>query len=140
MQVRQEEEPPCAGLPPVSRWRVLIVDDEKSARLLLRSYLEMDGHTVVFAADGREGLTEVKAGRFDMVILDRAMPGMRGDELAVAIKALSPKTPVIMVTGFADIMRSQGEKPIAVDKIMSKPLTREDLRRAMTEIMAGKGR
>jgi CheY-like chemotaxis protein len=130
------EEPAPDRRPPVPSWRVLLVDDEESGRLVVRRYLEADGHTAMLAADGREGLQTFEAGRFDLVILDRAMPGMSGDELATAIKARSPATPVIMLTGFSPTMAGQADPPAAVDKIITKPLTRAALRRAVAEIMA----
>jgi CheY-like chemotaxis protein len=118
--------------PPVRPLRVLFVDDEESARRLLRRYLESDGHTVELAIDGLAGLASFKAGRFDVAILDRAMPGMSGDELAVAIKERSARTPVIILTGFDDVTVDRR----AADMVIRKPLTRDVLRRALAEVMS----
>jgi len=134
--VKQQEVPPSICLRLVPPLRVLFVDDEESARFMVRRFLETDGHSVTLATDGRAGLTSFKAGRFDVVILDRAMPGMSGDELAAAIKTNSPETPVIMLTGFGGMMTDLGEHPVGVDKIMCKPLTQEALRRALGAIVA----
>jgi len=117
---------------------VLFVDDEEAAQHLLRRHLEADGHTVQLAADGQEGLASFRAGRFDVVILDRTIPGTSGVELAAAIKAISAETPVILLAGFGDAMREQGEQPAGVDAVVAKPSTREALRRAITEVTAGK--
>ncbi|MEI6150272.1 MAG: response regulator [bacterium] len=114
------------------------MDNDESARFLLSHSLAADGHTVKLAAGGQEGLTAFKDELFDVVILDRAMPGMSGDTLAVAIKGISPGTPVIMMTGFGDILADHGGRPVGVDKIVTKPWTREALRLALTEVLAGK--
>lgn len=134
----QEEKPPSDLRPPIPPLRVLIVDDEEAVRDVLSRYLEADGHTVRLAAGGQAGLQLFESESFDMVILDRAMPGMNGDALAAAIKSRSPQTPVIMLTGFGDLLGDQGGRPLRVDKIVAKPLTRETLRRAMAEVIADK--
>lgn len=127
----------AGGLRPAGPPReVLFVDDEESARLVVEQYLIADGHKVQVAADGMAGLSKFTEGRFDVVILDRAMPGMNGDRLAAAIKALSPGTPIIMLTGYGDMMNEQGERPAGIDMILTKPFTRESLRHAMDEVMS----
>ena len=134
----ESEEPIIGHLPPVPPLTILFVDDEESARRLIGRFLQADGHKVRTAADGQEGLKSFESERFDVVVLDRAMPKMSGDDLAAAIKKLSPATPIIMLTGFGDMMRDQGEHPAGVDVIVAKPLTRDDLRRALAEAMSGK--
>ncbi|HXI18455.1 MAG TPA: ATP-binding protein, partial [Chloroflexota bacterium] len=75
---------------------VLVVDDEPEVRTLLEVLLASMGHTVDVAADGREGLTMFHAGRHDVVITDRAMPLVNGEEVAKQVKMASPSTPVIL--------------------------------------------
>jgi signal transduction histidine kinase len=113
---------------------VLVVDDEPLLRDIESEYLCIDGHTVDIAGDGSEALQKLRAGHFDLVITDRAMPQMNGDQLAAAIKQFTPETPVILVTGFGDLMRSNGEKPVGVDLIVPKPFTQETLRHAVEEL------
>src|SRR2546422_493000 len=74
-------------------------------------------------ADGSQGLERFRAGKFDLVLTDRAMPQMNGDQLAVAIKDLVPSTPVILLTGFVDLARENHQKPGAVDLMLPKPIT-----------------
>jgi PAS domain S-box-containing protein len=133
-------EPLIGTPPPAPSLSILFVDDEEFARRVVGRYLQADGHRVMLAADGQEGLKIFENERFDVVILDRAMPKMSGDELATAIKKISPKTPVIMLTGFGDTMRDRGEHPAGVDIILGKPLTRNDLRQALTKVMAGRAK
>ena len=115
---------------------VLVVDDDSLVREVVTKYLTGDGHTVETAADGHEGLEKFQAGEFDLAVMDRAMPEMNGDELAAAIKQIAPNTPVIMLTGFGDLMKARAERPANVDGLVSKPPTlaafREVLAKART--------
>jgi CheY-like chemotaxis protein len=111
--------------------RVLVVDDEPLVRNVEAKYLEAAGHSVARAASGPEGLEKFRAEKFDVVVLDRAMPGMSGDQLAAAVKQLSADTPVIMLTGFGDLMEATGEKPPHVDVLLNKPITLVGLQQAV---------
>ncbi len=117
--------------------RVLIVDDEPVGRQLLTEYLVGDGHTVETATNGREGLEKFRAGKFDLVVTDRAMPAVSGDQLAAAIKAIAPR-PVILLTGFGEEIKASGEKPAGVDLILSKPVTLSALREAVAAVTGKK--
>ncbi len=116
--------------------RLLVVEDDEFVREALSLSLKDDGHSVVEAADGNEGLEKFQAASFDVVITDRAMPGMSGDELAAAIKKVAPDMPVILLTGFGDIMDARGENPADVDLILGKPTTVAALRKAVAEVLA----
>ncbi|MBI2321732.1 MAG: response regulator, partial [Chloroflexi bacterium] len=114
--------------------RVLVVDDEPRICELLTAYLASDGHRVEAATCGREALDKFRAGRFDAVLTDRGMPEMNGDHLATAIKELSPSTPVVLVTGFGDMMKAAGEWPDGIDAIVSKPFTLAALRHTLAQL------
>jgi CheY-like chemotaxis protein len=120
---------------PPHKLHVLVVDDEPIVQQLLIEYLSCDGHTVETAANGHEGLEKFRAGAFDLVLTDRAMPQMNGDQLAVAVKGLAPEKPVILLTGFADIMAATNERPKGVDLVLGKPLTIMELRQALAKVM-----
>jgi PAS domain S-box-containing protein len=124
------ESAASAYTPPVSK-SVLLVDDDAVVRKVLNEYLIHDGHSVVLAANGKDGLNKFRNGRFDLVILDRAMPDMSGDQVGTAIKGSFPNMPVIMLTGFGSMMEAAGEKPGGVDFVVSKPVTIDALRRAV---------
>ena len=119
---------------PVRPLNILAVDDEPMVRQLVTEYLTDDGHTVETAGNGSQGLQKFRKGRFDLVITDRAMPEMSGDHLAHAVKEESPETPVILLTGFGDIMIAKDEKPEAVDLIVAKPVTVAALRQAVAQV------
>jgi PAS domain S-box-containing protein len=116
---------------PLPSKRVLLVDDEEVVRKVLNEYLIHDGHVVELAANGKDGLDKFRHGRFDVVILDRAMPDMSGDQVGAAIKHSSPNVPVIMLTGFGSMMEAADEKPVGVDFVVNKPVTIDTLRKAI---------
>jgi len=115
---------------------ILVVDDELPALDAVTKYLSADGHTFETATNGGEALEMFYEGRYDLVITDRAMPDMNGDRLARFIKRIAPNKPVIMLTGFGDIMKASGEMPANVDYLLSKPATLSDFREALEKAMA----
>lgn len=118
--------------------RILLADDEPWVLHLCGTSLKAEGHEVVTTADGTEALSKFRAGRFDMVILDQAMPSMTGDELARVIRKEAPGTKVVLLTGFADVLMKNGALPESVDAILSKPVSVEALNDAVTKLMTGK--
>jgi YesN/AraC family two-component response regulator len=88
------------------------------------------------AANGREALEKFHQNEFDLVITDRGMPEMNGDALAEAIKEESPQMPIIMLTGFGEMMLSTEGRPEGVDVILAKPVTPAALRQAVTALRA----
>ena len=113
---------------------VLLVDDEPQLRELLEEFLKIDQHVVETAGDGNEALEKFRAGKFDLVITDQAMPGINGDQLAAAIKRQSPAMPVILLTGFGAFLKAEGKKPAGVDLILSKPVSLNDLRAGLRQV------
>ena len=129
-------EPPTDGAARLRPLRVLLVEDEPQVRDIEAEYLRGDGHSVETAANGREAVERFNQGRFDVVVADRAMPDMNGDQMTSAIKKVSPHTPVVMVTGFAD-MPMDGIGPThQPDLILRKPITQTALRQAVARVLA----
>lgn len=121
---------------PMSRpLRILVVEDEPLVREVIEVYLHEDHHIVQTAGNGREDLEKYREGEFDLVMTDRAMPEVNGDVLAAEIKKINPKQPVILLTGFGDLMSGAGEQPEGVDLVVSKPFTLNSLREAVTKAM-----
>jgi CheY-like chemotaxis protein len=79
--------------------RILLVDDKRVERELIKDLLCQDEHIVVEANNGAEAYSLFTQSRFDLVMTDRVMPFMNGDELALRIRQLSPQQPILMVTG-----------------------------------------
>ncbi|WP_085218106.1 response regulator [Allosphingosinicella indica] len=82
--------------------KVLVVDDDEDVRATIRQLLETLGYAPIEAADGDAAIALLKEERPDVVILDYAMPGMDGAELARRAKDIHPGIPVIFASGFAE--------------------------------------
>jgi CheY-like chemotaxis protein/anti-sigma regulatory factor (Ser/Thr protein kinase) len=137
VHARQAAGPSVREAAPVGRvLQVLLVDDDREARNVIQAYLTSDGHAVRTAADGREAWEEFQRGRFDLVITDRAMPRMSGALLAVAIKQAAPATPIIMLSGFADLHGGSGGSLTDADMELTKPITLAALREAVARSVA----
>lgn len=108
---------------------MLAVDDEPPVREILTHLLEGEGHEVTTASSAREALERFQERAFDLVVTDMAMPGMSGEQLAATLKTLSPKLPVMLLTGFGAFL--DPANAVGIDAIASKPITLEELRRGI---------
>jgi CheY-like chemotaxis protein len=120
---------------PAPKKRILVVDDEPFVCDAVKMMLAFDGHEVVTANNGKEALAAFEKGKFDLVITDFAMPGMKGDELAAAIKSRAPTQPVVMITAYAEMLQSSGKRLPGVDFLISKPFLLEHLREAISTVL-----
>ncbi len=111
----------------------------RNLRQLMHDVLEVHHHKVTVAAGGREGLEMFRSnlrGRepYEIVITDLGMPDMDGHHVARAIKAESPRTPVIMLTGWGTMMKAEGETAPEVDAVLSKPPRIQELNNLLSRI------
>jgi CheY-like chemotaxis protein len=104
--------------------RVLVVDDDESVREVLSWQLGRHGHVVDTAADALCALEKIATINYDIVITDRSMPWMRGDQLAGEIKKRRPATAVILLTGFS---KDEFESCPSADVLVGKPLSCNEL-------------
>jgi CheY-like chemotaxis protein len=111
--------------------RILVVDDEPGIQQSLGMLLTFDGHKVQTAGSGEEALAKFNPQDFDLVITDFSMSGMKGDELAAAVKKLAPKMPILLLTAFPPAL-----KPPAVDLVVTKPFYVATLREALAKLAA----
>ncbi len=106
--------------------RVLVVDDDPLITRALDFGLQVGGHTVVVASGGKEGIERFLAALaegppFQAVITDLGMPHVDGRQVAAAVKAAAPATPVILLTGWGQRLIAADEIPENVDRVLSKP-------------------
>jgi CheY-like chemotaxis protein len=112
--------------------RILLVEDEQSVRESIKLLLLIDRHTVSEAENGREALDCFARRPFDLVILDYALPEMRGSELAIHLKRLAPSVPILMVTAYLEML-TDSDKP--VDAVLGKPFGIVELRQAIARLV-----
>ena len=105
-----------------SRGHILVVDDERSIRRLLRMYLTDAGYTVAEAPDGEAAVDQVRMGGIDLVLLDLMLPGMDGYEVCRRIREIG-SIPVIMVTARDDEANRITGLELGADDYVVKPFS-----------------
>ena len=81
------------------RARILVVDDDPVICGIHAMVLEVEGYEVATADDGADALTQIAAGRFDLVLTDRNMPRLDGASMVLALRSAGSQIPVVMVSG-----------------------------------------
>jgi len=110
----------------VAEGRILVVDDDGDIRGLVRELLERRGFAVAEAADGKQALQELYAGRPDLVLLDVNMPGMDGWTTLERIRELSD-VPVVMLTARSEELEKTRGLRAGADDYVTKPFGRQEL-------------
>jgi CheY-like chemotaxis protein len=121
--------------PGTQAYQILVVDDEPTVRRAIKMLLKFDGHEVHTADSGEAALTMFDQGKFDLIITDHSMQGMKGHQLAALIKQRRPSQPVIMATAFAADFQTPGKPAAGVDCVLSKPFSLTELRQAITQVL-----
>jgi PAS domain S-box-containing protein len=121
--------------------RILIIDDDPIILRSMLETLERDGHSVAAADGGRLGIDAFRAAHqrnepFGIVITDLGMPRVDGRAVAAAVKSLSPRTPVVLLTGWGHRMLADNDEPANVDRVLGKPPKLALLRSALAELTA----
>jgi signal transduction histidine kinase len=128
-------------LPPQSPLRILLVDDDPVLLQSLRETLEGDGHSITAASGGQAGIdafaVAVASGTpFDAVVTDLGMPYVDGRKVAATVRAVSPKVPIVMLTGWGQRLVADDEVPPHVDRVLNKPPRLAELRVILAELTA----
>jgi signal transduction histidine kinase/ActR/RegA family two-component response regulator len=129
-----------ARFPAVTRrLRILLVDDDPLLIKSLQDTLQEDGHVITATSGGQAGIDAFTAAAqrgevIDVVITDLGMPHVDGRKVASSIKAISPRTPVILLTGWGQRLIASNESHPHVDKVLAKPPRLHELRAALAEL------
>ncbi|HMI20397.1 MAG TPA: PAS domain S-box protein [Sphingomonas sp.] len=115
--------------------RILVVDDDPPVREITATMLRTMGVEVVEAGSGGAALEILGCGDFDLVVVDFAMPGMNGAELAAATAKKWPDLPILFVTGFADLSAISS---VSEDRIVQKPFRGGELQRKIGRLLASR--
>jgi two-component system, OmpR family, response regulator CpxR len=112
--------------PPVTRMKpkktILCVDDNEQALSIRKIMLETRGYRVIACNNGEAALAEFRRGNIDLVLTDLIMPGVDGSKLIAEIKALSPQTPAVLISGQVKIYERDTLADVFLPKGMYEPV------------------
>lgn len=107
-------------------FKILVVDDEKSIREVIRTYAEFEGHEVVEAKDGIEAIDKVKEEDFDVIVMDIMMPKLDGFSSYKEIKKIK-NIPVLMLSARSEEYDKLFGFEIGIDDYVTKPFSPKEL-------------
>ncbi len=125
---------------PTGKETILVVDDEKQILNMMKKTLESLGYKVVAHADSQESLKSFKAdaNNFDLVITDMTMPHMTGLQLTEQLFAIRPKMPIMLCSGFSELISEEKALALGIRKFLTKPIIRTQLAKAIREVLDDK--
>jgi len=131
------ELPGRDGLVPGKGQRVAVVDDDPELVGLNLEMLSRLGYAPEGFIDATAVLDAIQAGTaYGAVLTDEAMPRMTGIQLAEALRRRGSRTPVLLVSGHGGALLAERAAAAGVDRVLTKPLQRSDLARALNEVLA----
>ncbi len=122
---------------PTGKEKILVVDDEEHIVKLLKHLLENLGYTVTTASGAEEALVLFKSSpeSFDLILTDMTMPNLTGAELSKRVLEISPETPIIMCTGYSDIIDRDKALEIGIKEFILKPFTCSELSKIIRKVL-----
>jgi DNA-binding response OmpR family regulator len=119
---------------------VLVADDSETILLLMRTRLEMAGHTVQTAADGQEVLDHIAAGVVpDVLLLDAMMPRKSGIDALRELRAAGWEVPALIVSAHQNRDDANAPTDLAIDGYITKPIDFDRLLEIVAELTAPSG-
>lgn len=115
------------SIEPISKGRILVIDDEVDIRESLETLLELEGYTIEMAANATEGLLKLEKGLYDVVLLDLMMPDRSGMEVLTDVRQRDSATPIIMLTAYGSAELAVKALKNGANDYFSKPWDNEKL-------------
>lgn len=138
-EVKSVEEKTPAGPLPTGNERILLVDDESSVVKVEKTILEDLGYSVTTYTSSSKALEHFRAqpGSYDLVITDMTMPKITGDKLATEIMTIRPDIPIILCTGFSELINKEEALKIGIRKFITKPIIIQNFAKTLREVLEG---
>ncbi len=115
--------------------KILVVDDDPEMRALLLDVLTNEGYEVIEAKDGTEAVLALRARKFDLILMDKNMPGPSGLDLLPGFRRVSPWSPIIMMTAFGDVPSYMEAVEKGAVEFLFKPFRMEELKAAIAKAL-----
>jgi signal transduction histidine kinase/CheY-like chemotaxis protein len=119
---------------------ILVVDDEVSLVYFIRELLQRKGYQVTVASDSHEAwdIFSSNPDQFDMVVTDQTMPGLSGVQLAGKMITLKPNLPIMLCTGYSDVVDETNIAQYGIQSFMPKPLDSKEFLQSVEELLLNK--
>ncbi|MFA6498903.1 MAG: PAS domain S-box protein [Desulfurivibrionaceae bacterium] len=130
----------CSDTIPTGTERVLVVDDEEMISMMLQLILQNLGYQVTYTCNSLEALALIEQDpkAFDLLITDMTMPHLTGFELAQKALAIRPDLPIILCTGFSELLNKEQAQALGIRAYLMKPVSVRELGLAVREVLVGK--
>jgi two-component system response regulator (stage 0 sporulation protein F) len=117
---------------------ILVVDDDPEMRELLLDVLRNEGYEAAEAKDGAEAVLALRAREFDIILMDKNMPGPSGLDLLPGFRRVCPRSQVIMMTAFGDVPSYMDAVEKGAVEYLFKPFRMEEMKAAIVKALASK--
>jgi PAS domain S-box-containing protein len=118
----------------IGRSKILLAADEQVVRDVVSLFLRQEEHEVEVTATAIDALRMAREQKFDLVIVDRAVPGMTEGNFLTVLRSVGSDVPILFLTGSPERMTTAESIPEGVTKVVNKPVTMEDLRSAISAL------
>jgi len=115
--------------------RILVVDDDGDMRALLADELRREGYEVTEASDGGEAVLACRRAEFDVILMDKNMPGPSGLDLLPGFRRTYPRTHIIMMTAFGDVPSYTEATGKGATDYLFKPFRIEEMKMAIRKAL-----
>ncbi len=115
---------------------ILVLDDVLDAGVMIKRILERKGHRVTVRTEEEEALDDLRAGHIDLAILDIKLKKMSGVEVLEELQNISPKTRVIMLTGYPTLETARQSLQLGAQEYLVKPIDKQDLEEKVAQVLA----
>ncbi len=124
---------------PEGKERILFIDDEELLAEMGRDMLERLGYHVTVRCSSIEALTTFQntPNEFDIVITDQTMPGMTGADLARRMMQIRPDIPIILCTGYSNLIDEHSAKALGIKEFAFKPIAKNDIAKLIRKVLDG---
>jgi len=114
---------------------VLVVDDDPEMRALVLDVLRNEGYEVVEAKDGTEAVLALRAREFNVILMDKNMPGPSGLDLLPGFQRVCPRSRIIMMTAFGDVPSYMEALEKGAVEYLFKPFRMEEMKAAIQKAL-----
>ncbi len=134
-----EKSPEIQTPMPTGTEHIMVVDDEKTIVDLMIAMLKARGYTVTGCVGSLQalGVFQENPHRFDLVVTDMTMPHMTGAQLAKALRTIRPDIPLIVCTGFSDLINEKKAAAMGFQRYLMKPVILRDLCQSVRDVLDG---